>query len=791
MSEFLSIKYNPYKKSIAFLRKPSGTNDWVTLSKNSDLKKLGFEQGRHSIQNCAKEIIEAYKNDYVFGNAENTIVFSGTESDFKDFEAVFNSTSIQQVKLIFNQNDILSEALNAFSVIKDAYESIRQEFVDFLPDSQRFSLLSESQKSIGKKIIRFENIIKPEINICVIGNYSVGKSTFINALLGSELLPSAADPTTARVFRIINDVKNSIVFTYCDKKILIRWDKDKYDYECYNGDINCINDIAKLIDEKARIKKTAKEQMQAILKVLNEAYQDKEGKILNLNLSKVGPEVELRVQYNNSCLNFADYNFVIMDTPGSNAGTYADVHAKVLTNALQDQTNSLPIVLLERNNLDSTDNETLEKALNSVGKQVDIANKIIVINKADEIPPYTLEQGINKSVLQKWRLNKIIFVSSIIALGFKKEKGVWSDEAYKYAFDTHEKEFRQGAEYFKPLNKYAILPNNEQVDSDVDEMYINSGMYTLENEINYFASKYALYLKSEEACNHLLEALGLVESELDKLNETANNTKEAYETARSDKKKEVINSINSDVVSPNETQKVQDDAKERFSNIIEQFKDTFYNESASTWEIIDKKHGFGKGESKTKEFHGQMITYCNDYYKVIFPEVKNFMIQGLDKISETHKKNILNIIVNDEELTDTAKEFLEKTKIDDPEFDAGYDKFDADIKAFSSFLGIFGKWVNAKKYSEKLKEQFDINFANNCIKSPLDKMKKTLDAWLNETKVKYIDNIDEKSLTLKKFDEEISKLETEIQNLTGRISNLTNTKKSLGTLLEFKEEHYE
>ena len=40
------------------------------------------------------------------------------------------------------------------------------------------------------------------IPICVFGNYSAGKSTFINALIGREVLPSGGDPVTAKIYKI-------------------------------------------------------------------------------------------------------------------------------------------------------------------------------------------------------------------------------------------------------------------------------------------------------------------------------------------------------------------------------------------------------------------------------------------------------------------------------------------------------------------------------------------------------------------------------------------------------------
>lgn len=51
-------------------------------------------------------------------------------------------------------------------------------------------------------IQKFQDATKPQIPLLVLGNYSAGKSTFINSLVGYELLPASDHPTTAKVIQI-------------------------------------------------------------------------------------------------------------------------------------------------------------------------------------------------------------------------------------------------------------------------------------------------------------------------------------------------------------------------------------------------------------------------------------------------------------------------------------------------------------------------------------------------------------------------------------------------------------
>ena len=53
-------------------------------------------------------------------------------------------------------------------------------------------------------------------NIAVCGAASQGKSTFINALMGRELLPSNEHPTTSQLFKINNAEKESFFFVFTD-----------------------------------------------------------------------------------------------------------------------------------------------------------------------------------------------------------------------------------------------------------------------------------------------------------------------------------------------------------------------------------------------------------------------------------------------------------------------------------------------------------------------------------------------------------------------------------------------
>lgn len=93
--------------------------------------------------------------------------------------------------------------LNLFSAKK---EKIKQCYEGIFRISQNLGL-NDIEKDILHSI---EDLKKDSFNIVVVGEFSRGKSTFINALLGNRVLPSATKPTTT----VINKISASDTVEY-------------------------------------------------------------------------------------------------------------------------------------------------------------------------------------------------------------------------------------------------------------------------------------------------------------------------------------------------------------------------------------------------------------------------------------------------------------------------------------------------------------------------------------------------------------------------------------------------
>ncbi|WP_461204578.1 dynamin family protein [Clostridium sp. DL1XJH146] len=784
----IRIWYNPYKKNIRFQR--VGENgSWRSLSSSSNL--LEFQNGKYSIQNCGEEIIKLIDKEQNVGNNGIVIEFLGTESDFKDFYDINESLNNKSIKLEYNKSNTLPESQAAMKVIESAYEALEAEFTEYMGESND---LSYSQRSIGEYISKFNDIKKPDINICIIGNYSVGKSTFINALIGEELLPSATDPTTARVMKIRNDNNYSIEFSYKDKTISMNWSNNKY---YYSGSIHDNYEIANKIDEYIYTEKTIIEQMHQVLQMLNQKYED-DGKILDEILKNVGTEIKLKIPFVQSKLKNNKFSFVIFDTPGSNAGTYADTHKKVLEKTLSDQTNAFPIVLFDRKNLDSTDNENLTKQMQDFDNKLDNVNKLVVINMADTMTVDELTKGIDESISKKWKLNKILYTSSIIALGAKKETPIWIDKGADEKFETRKSHFLKGSKYFKQLYKYNCLPekeyneiklNCEQISSDEQRQLLNnSGIVAAEYLINQFACKYANYLKAEESCDYLMNILKKVETEKNKLTEDLKEEQSDYQNKRIGKKKELIKKIKEIEISDKEIQKIEKELEVKYSDYLEEFCETLYEKTAEKWNETKIKNL--KGEQATKQCHGDMISYCNECYEDIFPMIENEMIDELNKLASLYQQRIIKVINADEEISDSVKERLNNTKVKEPKFKAKYKSFKIDMKAFSKVFLFWGVKIDPKKYSKALRFKLTGDFNIDCIRNPLEIMKNDFGKWKKENCNNYLSNIDEASLTLKKYDEKIDELEKTISKYSESLKKMSDKNSKLNKLLIFREDKY-
>ncbi len=197
-----NINYNPYSNKIHFLEEGEEIRDGSSF--------LKYQKNKIIFQNCVEEILQLI-NKYENITPDGVdIEFEGTDEDYQiliDALDIFGREQGYQGIRTIHKRRLISSS-DAIKKIRDCYDQIEKEFEPYIVDEQ-----TNHNNVLGKKVIKFTETVKPEIPVCVIGNYSVGKSAFINALIGREVLPSKLKACTAKNVIVRNDTSYSISIT--------------------------------------------------------------------------------------------------------------------------------------------------------------------------------------------------------------------------------------------------------------------------------------------------------------------------------------------------------------------------------------------------------------------------------------------------------------------------------------------------------------------------------------------------------------------------------------------------
>lgn len=129
------------------------------------------------------------------GSKDFSIEFTGVESDFNDIKIAADN-AVQKgmcVELKFNPVAPAEERLEKIKALMDRVSKESPKFVGYLTNSDQ------------KVKQDFEDALNNDFDAYVVATMSSGKSTFINAMLGQDLLPAANEATTATIAHIFDD----------------------------------------------------------------------------------------------------------------------------------------------------------------------------------------------------------------------------------------------------------------------------------------------------------------------------------------------------------------------------------------------------------------------------------------------------------------------------------------------------------------------------------------------------------------------------------------------------------
>ena len=516
----MRIICNPFKKELEYQWYDSNTGDYVELdSENSALTRDEFL--KTTIQSRAHEIVGKINEECNVGNIGLEISFIGTEDDYNDFCGVIKKDYEKaNIKCIQDKH--------FFNAASEVMPKIRDKFADIESTLGKYT--------DTKLICKYKDVVKPSISLCVMGMYSAGKSAFINSLIGEEILPSASEPTTAKVYKIYCDEKYQIRFWFDGSECLLTFEGETYNSNS-NGDMEIIEEFQSIVESEG-LHHNEVTHMSEVLGIINKYNKD----------NKISDIIEVRIPFKKTNLPVEEFEFIIYDTPGSNSGSN-DQHLEILKGSLDEQTNALPIVLTTPDTMDAKDNHELLKLIKDQGSSLDERNTIIIINKADEKGKKALEgkrEKCNDLVITKWKSTRIFFVSSVIGIASKKDnpdnEDEWLDENMYEIYDEKKEKYssdkRKLFEY-NIIDKSRIDETSEYSDNKkTTHLYKNSGLESVEREIVEYARKYALYNKCQQASEYLKEAIDLCIKNIQKAeDERKNALKEAEDHFSSKEKK--------------------------------------------------------------------------------------------------------------------------------------------------------------------------------------------------------------------------------------------------------------
>ena len=208
------IKYDPFACNVSFRIAQSVGGSWQEPSEGAALLK--FTNRPILLSNCIFGIVTIINEKYNSVMDGLEIQFSGPNDDFALLEQVIKKVDDQQngvgplsCRLIGTYHT----AEDALETIRRDYATIKHEFMPYLPGGDYYE---HTSNQIGDQIVRFEDTISDAVPVCVVGNYSVGKSALINSLIGEEILPSQVNPSTAKNVKVVRSSTYSVAVYYPD-----------------------------------------------------------------------------------------------------------------------------------------------------------------------------------------------------------------------------------------------------------------------------------------------------------------------------------------------------------------------------------------------------------------------------------------------------------------------------------------------------------------------------------------------------------------------------------------------
>lgn len=758
------ISYNPYSNRIHFrVAVPideESVSDWRGLQAESNF--MEYQNSEIVFENNVGRILSLI-NNYINTTESLEIVFNGTTEDFETLQnAVYACSDPRARKITCTHKDVYLSSKTALERIKLAFSKIEKDFDYYFTSYQVDAGISEDY-------IRYKDVVKPEIPVCLIGLGGVGKTNLINAFIGMKILPSQSNRTN---MIIRNDSKYRIEFNYHNEFYVITIEGNNYSVKTpskpdnemissvFGGYDSCTNekDIMHLALERI-ISKDAEEGF----------------------LGEFGGCVSVYVPFRESLLDLKNYSYAFIDTSvffTDEEDDYSIVYGDIVLS----QTNALPIVIATRDTLISNDIFDLKRVIKELGTGFARPNSIIAISKSDELIPSQIKNDIPDDIRESIANPTICYVSPDIALGTMSD-------GYKEKNKTIKAILKNNP------SKHNIIPRNQGIfrsDKDgIDKLLCASGIPSLEFELSYYTAHFADYKKCANGQQYLLDAISKLIIELKKskmqLEDELQLDKEKRKKDKSAIRSEMIGSID---------QKQKPDLNSAFNIISKQFEFALNEYCSGIPDAVRECWGkVGHRANDIDNLVEGMRQHCQEnLYDRYSDEIKLALQVELLGMTAKYIDSLDSCIEGKyDHLSNDAKAALRMVLDEKPNLiDVNVESFVA-VSLKNPIQFVSSDESKITYYSKGFEGQLRPNenrcghFYNQCILEPTIAYSNQLNQWIEQQLSEIRKIIDSDQAILSKYDARIEELEKIISDLTERLDNLNNVRDSLIDLLPENE----
>lgn len=794
VQKMIRIEYNPYLNMIGFSVSIDSGTTWNDIAETSELLK--YQNQECVFSNCVEDIV-SYINQYQNSSSEGICIqFVGTDADYAILQSIVeyeNKTSTKKGKIITDRIGIYRSADESIEIIRNAYIRIADEFKDYLPDNIDPDADDDSVE-IGKIISTFNDTVSKQIPICIIGTYSVGKSAFINAIIGDEILPSKVDPCTAKNVKIESADTYSICFDLSEETV---------QYEIKDGTILIADDQS----ESARRFTSVLEKhciisgkrpaviLHDILVAFNESTETFP------EVNNIGWNVCIKLPFSKSILDQKDSKVVFIDTPGSNNSDIdQQQHRLSLEKLMGEQTNALPVFVMDRNQVISNDNNEVKSLIDDNKTGFSNPNCIIVFSKAENIPRSAFNQTIPLPFLNWHGKTTFLYTCAVGAIGCKKEDPTWLDPEYKDCYSDWKIKFDKDN---RILPQHNIVPCGRTMDrairSQIDDELYATGIPSVEDEINYYVSRYSNYKKCVNGRALLIDALSRAAERLSEKKDELNSTKKKKIKEQKEKRKELIDKLEAVTVNTVNVQYVVDNYKE----VLDAYCESVLPEIESIWDEAKESSDIPGFISAHMQDHCMKNLFMPAYEGE--DGIQHEIVRILTSCATDYVMKLRKIVEEREcDLSEQAQSELNHIfkSIKNPSFREVHIQGN-NLLHFFSILLPFLKFFE-DKYRESLasdicnqlkhqnKTLFQDEkiglFAEECIQRPVKEYYAQLKEWQEGHLESIKGTLDKDNSILSQYDSLITDLVKQIESMEARLNNLDDVHQQLETVLDSTSE---